>query len=124
VGDAKLKHLQNGLVLITAHTNHAVFIKREGNDMCNIKECEQVFCPFACTGESEKIQNYGCLPTPQDIVYMRVQHGKTWACHSEPTKACAGAIAQLKSKGLPYTVIDKQLLTESSQWHLYALPRS
>lgn len=76
-------------------------------------------CPFAFTELSERVQNYGCLPSPQDIVNMRVHHGKTWACHDDPKKPCLGAIQHLKKEGLPHTVIDTELLTEQHPWHLY-----
>lgn len=87
--------------------------------MCET-ECSKKTCPFAFTNESEVAQNYGCLPTPFEIVNMRVIHGKTWACHSNPTKPCVGAINYLVEEGLPYKVIDKCLLTEQSAWHQYA----
>lgn len=73
-------------------------------------------CPFSFTDESEQAQNYGCLPTPQNIVSMRVDFGKTWACHSNPSKACAGAIRHLKENNLPNKVIDKNLVTEQDDW--------
>jgi len=76
-------------------------------------------CPFAFTNESEKVQNFGCLPTPMEIRNMRVHHGRTWACHAEPTKPCAGSIQWLKEQGLPYAVINTDLLTEDSDWHLF-----
>ena len=52
---------------------------------------------------------------------MRVLHGKTWACHSNPDKPCLGALNYLKKKGLPYKVKDKNLLTENSNWPDYIL---
>lgn len=76
-------------------------------------------CPFAFTESSERVQNYGCLPTPMDIVSMRVHHGKTWACHDEPTKPCLGGIKFLREKGLPHRVIDHDLVTERNDWGQY-----
>lgn len=83
-----------------------------------MENCHETSCPFAYTDESEKIQNYGCLPTPKDILQMRILHNKTWACHSNPKIPCKGAITTLKERKLEYKVIDKELLTEESQWHL------
>lgn len=73
-------------------------------------------CPFSFTEESEQIQNYGCLPTPMEIINMRVKHGKTWACHCNPDKPCAGAIEYLKDNNMEHKVIDKSLLTEDDDW--------
>ena len=50
---------------------------------------------------------------------MRTVHGKTWSCHEDITKPCVGAINYLKEQGLPYRVLDDNLLTESSEWHLF-----
>ena len=76
-------------------------------------------CPFAFTEESEMVQNYGCLPTFVDIVNMRVNRGKTWACHMDPHKPCVGAIQHLKENDLPHKVIDKELVTDGCDWSQY-----
>lgn len=76
-------------------------------------------CPFSYSDESQKVQNYGCLPTPMDIINMRVKHNKTWACHDNPDKPCLGGLTYLRKKGLPYKVVDKELLTLDNDWHLY-----
>ena len=87
--------------------------------MCSTKECFEDSCPFAFTNESEKIQNYGCLPTPMDIIKMRTNHGKTWACHSNPEKPCLGALNYLKKENLPFKIVDPKLITENDDWTLY-----
>lgn len=80
---------------------------------------ESCTCPFAFAEASDQVQNFGCLPTPQDIVRMRINHGKTWACHDEPTKPCIGAIRFLKENNLPHKVIDIELVTEKHDWSKY-----
>ncbi|GAB6989604.1 hypothetical protein [Paenibacillus pini] len=49
-------------------------------------------CPFAFTDESEEVQNYGCLPTPWDIIQMKRKSGHNWACHSNEKKICSGFV--------------------------------
>ena len=73
-------------------------------------------CPFAMTEASEQAQNYGCLPTAGEVIRMRVNHGKTWACHRDPRRPCAGGIAALKELGLPHMVVDPVLATEETGW--------
>lgn len=86
----------------------------------NCTKCsEEGGCPFAYTEISDQVQNYGCLPSPLEIINMRVIHGKTWACHENTQKPCLGAISHLRKNNLPYKVIDTKLLTEQDEWNLY-----
>lgn len=73
-------------------------------------------CPFAESEASEIAQGYSCLPTVFDIVEMRVNHGRTWACHSDVTKPCKGAIRHMREKGIDCTVIDSNLVHEDEDW--------
>ena len=73
-------------------------------------------CPFSNTLESDRAQGYGCLPTQFDIVEMRVNHGRTWACHSDETKPCKGALTHMREKGIECTVINPVLVTENEDW--------
>ena len=79
-------------------------------------------CPFSYSDESEQAQNYGCLPEPYEILTMRINHGKTWACHSDSSKPCLGAIKALKEKGHDYKVIDTSLVTLNDDWSLFTNP--
>jgi hypothetical protein len=77
-------------------------------------------CPFDYgSEETEIIQNYGCLPTPIDIIRMRANYGKTWACHSDSSKPCSGAIQRMKEIGIECKVIDRNMLHEQTDWHNY-----
>lgn len=87
--------------------------------MCTVKECSQTSCPFAHSEESEIAQSYGCLPSSYDIIKMKAVHGKTWACHSDPTKPCLGAIEHFKSVGLIFKTDDKPLVTLDDHWEMY-----
>ena len=79
-------------------------------------------CPFSGTGESEYAQNQGCLPSPYEIIVMRLQHGRTWACHSDPTKPCQGALNYLKRNGEDAIVLNPDLLTEEDRWESFTKP--
>lgn len=79
-------------------------------------------CPFACSEASDIAQNYGCLPTAYDITIMRLQYGKTWACHSDTSRPCQGAVQHLSRNGENALVIDPQLITEKSDWDKFIKP--
>jgi hypothetical protein len=76
-------------------------------------------CPFSFTEESERAQNYGCLPTPFDIVEMRVHIGKTWACHSDYTKPCKGALNHMREENIDCKIIDPVLINDTDNWGKY-----
>ena len=87
--------------------------------MCTKKCSTEGACPFAFTEESERAQNYGCLPAPIDIVEMRVKHGKTWACHAAHSKPCKGALKFMRERQIECKVIDTDLVTDEDDWSSY-----
>ena len=54
--------------------------------MCDTKPSERsrcgsggcVTCPFSSNEHAEQAQNYGCLPTPFEIIQMTVKSGHNW----------------------------------------------
>lgn len=60
--------------------------------------CEH--CPFAFTEASETVQNYGCLPTPQDIMQMKARDNINWECHEHAGRLCAGFAVECAERGI------------------------
>lgn len=59
-----------------------------------------VGCPFETTESSEQAQNYGCLPTPGEIIAMKRESGHNWACHDDASRVCAGLCHDAKRHNL------------------------
>jgi len=95
-------------------TQQANVVKQETCEEC----CTTGACPFAYNEYSEMVVNYGCLPCIGEIINMRVNHNKTWACHSNPTKPCLGALRYMKEHNIECTVVDPVLVTENDPWHI------
>ena len=57
-------------------------------------------CPFSCSDEAAQAQNYGCLPTPQEIIKIKRATGRNWHCHDDETKLCAGFAEAAHEEGL------------------------
>lgn len=89
--------------------------------MCNYKACYvDGGCPFSGSDQSEVIQNYGCLPSPYEIINMAKNHGRKWACHSDISKPCKGAIQYIKENKISVTYIDDApLVNDRDNWKLY-----
>lgn len=47
-------------------------------------------CPFNHTDESDKIQNYGCLPSGGQILNRYKTSDEVWMCHSNEDRICQG----------------------------------
>lgn len=80
--------------------------------------CTRGACPFAFNEVSEVAQSYGCLPTPFEIIVMKVKYNKTWACHDNSDKPCLGAIRMLKNNKIDYKQ-EGELITLDSDWGQY-----
>lgn len=51
-----------------------------------------VTCPFSENDGAEELLNYGCLPTPYDILKMKKESGHNWACHYNENSLCRGLV--------------------------------
>lgn len=75
-----------------------------------MKKCNG--CPILPRSEeAEQILNYGCLTDWPEAKKWYLETGKTWACHSNPTKPCVGLLIRLKKENIPIKV--NELITES-----------
>ena len=59
-------------------------------------------CPFNVNEISEMVYNYGCLPTPSQILDFKLQNNWNWECHEGTGKVCGGFVAVCKDKNLDY----------------------
>lgn len=75
-------------------------------------ECKT--CPFAFSDESENVQNLGCLPTPQEILRIKRDTGKNWACHDNESRPCAGYVRAARKLGIDYR--SGGVMTYSEWW--------
>jgi len=72
---------------------------------CTKGACGGEACPVNYGNEAtEMSQNYGCLPSPRDIIEMRALHGLTWACHDDTSKPCVSGVRLLKALKLPFKI--------------------
>lgn len=53
-------------------------------------------CPFSMTEEADRMNNSGCLPSPGEIIQMKVDTGNNWACHSNCNRVCQGLVNESK----------------------------
>ncbi len=75
-------------------------------------------CPFEFESESALwAQAGGCLPELYDVKKWYQDSGRIWACHSEPTTPCKGAIHNLRQIFNIRVKLDKNkpLITENNQ---------
>lgn len=63
--------------------------------MC-LKMCES--CPWNETESSIQAQNYGCLPTPSQMVESN-DEGVALSCHDDESSVCRGLASHLKDVG-------------------------
>lgn len=80
-----------------------------------------ITCPFNFSSEeAEQVQNYGCLPTPTDIINLKKKHNANWACHysdSSNLKTCGGLIQVNKEAGLGFEITEDQPKIDYSRWY-------
>ncbi|WP_342490426.1 hypothetical protein [Bacillus sp. FSL R5-0443] len=76
-----------------------------------------ISCPFSHSEEAEMAQNYGCLPTPQQIVEMKEKSGHNWACHSDETVLCGGFAKYIKRNRPDLNINEGQLIAYETWDH-------
>jgi len=74
-------------------------------------------CPFAFTDASEEVQNYGCLPTPFDIIQMKRKSGHNWSCHGNENRICQGFVEHVKFMN-EHGTVDKLMDIDTSKGNL------
>ena len=74
-----------------------------------MKNC--LACPFndGLTEEACQAQNYGCLPTKQEMVNTFDKTGKSLSCHEDGSKPCRGLMTVRE--------IDINRILEYSDWY-------
>ena len=70
-------------------------------------------CPFTIGPEAEQAQNFGCLPTPGELLDLAETTGRAWECHGEPGRVCRGYASVAKPLGLP----TRGTLNTLSRWN-------
>lgn len=74
-------------------------------------------CPFSHSDEAEMAQNYGCLPTPKQIIEMKEKSGHNWACHSDATVLCGGFAKYIKRNRPDLNISEGQLISYETWVH-------
>jgi hypothetical protein len=87
----------------------------EERSICGSGGC--VTCPFSSNDKAEQVQNWGCLPTPYDIIKMKEKSGHNWSCHSDATVLCGG-FARYVTENRPDLDIKQGNLISYEVWYL------
>lgn len=78
-----------------------------------MKKSECTACPFNIGHrDCDEAYNLGCLPSPHEILELKRTTGNNWACHSDPTRICAGLVKHSKSENLNLDFKTGKLIVE------------
>lgn len=76
-----------------------------------------VTCPFSCNEHAEQAQNYGCLPSPFQIIEMKRKSGHNWACHSNENVLCGGFAKFIKDECPDLDIHTGNLISYETWYH-------
>lgn len=76
-----------------------------------------VTCPFSCNAEAEQVQNYGCLPTPFNIIDMKAKSGHNWSCHHDANVLCGGFASFIKTERPDLDIHKGNLISYETWYH-------